>query len=255
MLVSKLCKRTLSYKRLSPSTRYGWQHAARHFENVDVADIDREFAIDHRCELLECDYAEGYIRTQLGYIGTMWNRGMEMGLLEWNPWQGLLKGLKRAKKRYPHKPFEHFSAFKNDPLFMAIWYHGFRVSEIANVLPTDFVLDVPTPYINIEHNKIRKCKNDYTQRHVPIHPSYLSFIKQFPYSDNPNAGDNFSRRLKKITGISAHGIRHSFITRMRQAGIEYSIAMAIVGHKPTGMTADYGDVLIEDMANQLRKLR
>ena len=41
---------------------------------------------------------------------------------------------------------------------------------------------------------------------------------------------------------------------MRQAGIEYSIAMALVGHKPSGMTADYGDVLIEDMANQLRKL-
>ena len=69
-----------------------------------------------------------------------------------------------------------------------------------------------------------------------------------------NAGDYFSRKLKKATGISAHGIRHSFITRMRQAGIEYSIAMAIVGHKPVGMTAGYGEVLIEDMAKQIAKI-
>ena len=42
---------------------------------------------------------------------------------------------------------------------------------------------------------------------------------------------------------------------MRQAGIEYSIAMAVVGHKPSGMTASYGDVLLEDMAKQLQRLR
>ena len=138
---------------------------------------------------------------------------------------------------------------------MAIWYHGFRVNEVACLLPEDIVTDVEIPYINIEHNHIRKVKNDYTQRHVPIHPSYLRFIDKFPFTTNNRAGDNFSRRLKKVTGISAHGIRHSFITRMRQAGIEYSIAMAIVGHKAQGMTASYGDVLLEDMAEQLQKLR
>ena len=137
---------------------------------------------------------------------------------------------------------------------MAIWYHGFRVSEAACLLPEDFVTDVEVPYINIEHNHIRRCKNDYTQRHVPIHPSYYQFIDKFTYSDNDRAGDNFSRRLKKATGIPAHGIRHSFITRMRQAGIEYSIAMAIVGHKASGMTASYGDVLLEDMAKQIKRV-
>jgi hypothetical protein len=42
---------------------------------------------------------------------------------------------------------------------------------------------------------------------------------------------------------------------MRQAGIEYSIAMGIVGHKPKGMTAEYGDVLIEDMARQIKLVK
>jgi hypothetical protein len=42
---------------------------------------------------------------------------------------------------------------------------------------------------------------------------------------------------------------------MRQAGVEYSIAMAIVGHKPQGMTASYGDVLTEDMASQIKLVK
>ena len=254
MLVSKLCKRTLSFKRLSDSTQYGWRHSAAEFIHEEVDKIDREFCIDHRCELLDIGYEEGYVRTRLGYLGSMWERGLEMGLVKWNPWRGMLKGLKKSTKKYPHKSFEHFKKFHEDPLFMAVNLHGFRISEIANITPDDFVLDAPVPYINIEHNHIRKCKNDYTQRQVPIHPKFERFIDKFNFSENPNAGDYFSRKLKKHTGISAHGIRHMFITRMRRAQVEYSIAMAIVGHKPIGMTASYGDVLIEDMANQIKNV-
>ena len=254
MLVSKLCDRTIDYKGLSPSTAYGWRHSIKSFASDEVSCIDRDFAFDHRCELNKQGYKPGYVRTRLGYLAAMWEVAYDRRWVDDNPWRGLLKGLDKGRKRYPHKIFQHFFAFHNDPLFMGIWYHGFRVNELACILPEDIVLDTEVPYINIEHNHIRKVKNDYTQRHVPIHPKYRRFLNQFPFSTNIRSGDNFSRRLKKATGISAHGIRHSFITRMRQAGIEYSIAMAIVGHKPTGMTASYGDVLIEDMAAQLKKL-
>ena len=56
---------------------------------------------------------------------------------------------------------------------MAVWLHGFRISEIACLLPEDFVTDAEQPYINIEHNHIRKCKNEYTQRQVPYTPCIL----------------------------------------------------------------------------------
>ena len=253
--VLQLCEATSSFTPLSKSTKYGWRHSIRGFEDHPVVSIDRPFGVMHRVELLQRGYKQGYIRTRLGYLASMWETGIEMELAQSNPWRGLLKKLTPSRKKYPQKNFQHYSAFHNDPLFMGIWYHGFRISELANIKPKDFVLDVEIPYINIEHNEIRKCKNDYTQRHVPIHPSYFRFIDQFDFSVNPRAGDNFSRRLKDHTGVSAHGIRHSFITRMRQAGIEYSIAMKIVGHKPVGMTASYGEVLIEDMAAQLRRLR
>jgi len=253
--VKDLYEETSSYNPLSVSTRYGWHHSIKGFEDCLVASIDHSFVRKHRTELIQQGYKQGYIRTRLGYLGSMWATGIDLRLVNENPWRGSLKKLTPSKKKYPQKIFQHFSAFHEDPLFMAIWYHGFRVNEAACLLPEDFVTDVEVPYINIEHNHIRRCKNDYTQRHVPIHPSYYRFIDKFTFSDNARAGDNFSRRLKKATGISAHGIRHSFITRMRQAGVEYSVAMAIVGHKATGMTASYGDVLLEDMDKQLQKLR
>jgi len=245
---------TSSYNPLSVSTRYGWRHAIKGFETVEAEEIDRKFVSKHRSELIQRGYKHGYIRTRLGYLGSMWQTAIDIQILQENPWRGSLKKLKPSSKKYPQKNFEAFSAFHEDPLFMGLWYHGCRVTELACIEPEDFVLDVPVPYINLEHNKIRSLKNDYTQRQVPMHPKFRKFVEKFPFTTNPKAGDYFSRKLKKHTGISAHGIRHSFITRMRQAGIEYSIAMAIVGHKPVGMTASYGDVLLEDMAKQIQKV-
>ena len=244
-----------SYNPLSVSTRYGWRHAIKGFETFEAEAIDHTFVTKHRGELIRRGYKQGYIRTRLGYLGSMWQTAIDIRLLTDNPWRGSLKKLTPSRKKYPQKNFEAFSAFHRDPLFMGLWYHGCRVTELACIKPEDFVLDVPVPYINLEHNNIRKMKNDYTQRQVPIHPKYFEFIEKFKFNTNPKAGDYFSRKLKKHTGISAHGIRHSFITRMRQAGIEYSIAMAIVGHKPVGMTAAYGEVLLEDMQKSIEVIQ
>ena len=42
---------------------------------------------------------------------------------------------------------------------------------------------------------------------------------------------------------------------MRRAGIEYSVAMAMVGHTPLGETASYGEIELEDLDRELQKLR
>ena len=64
-------------------------------------------------------------------------------------------------------------------MFRGLLHHGFRVSELAGILPEDIVLDAEVPYINIEHNHIRAVKNDYTQRHVPIQRSTVASLISF----------------------------------------------------------------------------
>ncbi len=257
--VQEMTDKVSRYKRFAPATLKGWKYAIRGFESMPVDKIDLDFVDDRRCALLYKDYKESYVRTQLGYCGTIWKWGMKRRLVESNPWRGSLEGLEAGKKDYPYLPLEHYSAcgLTSHPVFMALWYHGFRVSEITGITPDEMKVDADIPHFSIIDTTIRRVKNKPSRRIVPMHPLYLAgnFHLKHPFSDNPKSGDNFSRYMKHRCGHSAHGIRHNIATRMRKAGIEYSIAASILGHKPIGMTAHYGHILLEDKLEQLQKLR
>lgn len=254
LLISELTDIAADWKQIRPSTRRMWEITTREIGSLDAESFRRADAIRVSGSMRK-KYAAGTVRSRIGYLGSIWKVGMTMEVLKENVWTGLYEGLKKPSKKYEHKNFEHFSAFHSDPLFMGLWLHGFRVNELACLLPVDIVTDAEIPYFNIRHNPTRFCKNDTTQRQVPIHPAYSSFIEKFPFSTNPKAGDNFSRWMKRRCGHSAHGIRHNITTRMRKAGIEYSIAASILGHDADGMTSNYGHILLEDKYAQLQKLR
>ena len=255
LTVQELKDAVVAYKPVAEATQKGWSYGIRGFENQPVDSIDKRFVVMRRVHLNQQGYEPGYVRTLLGYCGTIWNWAKEMDLVETNPWEGSLKGLVKGEKSYPFLPFEHYACLHKEPLFMTMWYHGFRVNEIACLQPDEVVTDVPIPYLDIKPNAVRGVKNKPSIRKVPIHPACLTIVEHLPFSTNPKAGDYYSRHMKNKVGHSAHGIRHNITTRMRRAGIEYSIAAAILGHTASGMTAGYGHILLEDMASQLQKLR
>ena len=84
---------TSSYSPLSVSTRYGWRHAIKGFETVEAEEIDKKFVSKHRSELIQRGYKHGYIRTRLGYLGSMWQTAIDIQILQENPWRGSLKKL------------------------------------------------------------------------------------------------------------------------------------------------------------------
>ena len=255
LTVSKLRDFSAPYANICPSTYRMWEITARRIAEQPVEAITSSIADLYYRESLKI-WAQSTLKTRLGYLSSMWNIGIEKGVIPpFNPWSKMGSRLEYNLKKYAPKNFDAFSEFHDDPLFVGLWYHGFRVNELACLLPSDFVVDTDVPYINIEPNHIRGLKNQYSRRMVPIHPEFVPYVKHFEYTDNPRAGDNFSRKLKTATGTSAHGIRHMFISRMRKAGVEYSIAMAIVGHKCQGQTGDYGDIYLEDIQEELQKLR
>ena len=129
--VQELTDAVQAYKPIEPATKKGWSYGIRGFENKPVAEIDKKFVVMRRVELNRLGYKQGYVRTLLGYCGTIWSWAKEMDLVTDNPWEGSLKGLSKGKKSYPFLPFEHYKQLHNDPLFMCVWYHGFRANEIA----------------------------------------------------------------------------------------------------------------------------
>ena len=103
-------------------------------------------------------------------------------------------------------------------------YHGFRVNELACLKPEDIVLDHACPHFSITDNETRGIKNEPSRREV-IHQLYFKFIRDFPFSVDPRAGDYFSRYMKRRCGHSAHGIRHNIATRMRKAGLSTALLL------------------------------
>ena len=260
MNVQELLEAVAGYQPIAPATRKGWQYAIRGIEETPVDAIGKRFVVLRRTKLNTMGYKQSYVRTQLGYCGSIWQIAMEqMALVDENPWRGSLKGLDKGEKDYPYLPLSHYveAGLGNHPIFMGLWYHGFRVNELACISPEELILDHPVPHFKLKSTAIRGIKNRKSMREVPIHPLYLAggFLNDFRFTTNPKAGDNFSRWMKTRSGHSAPGIRHNIVTRMRQAGIEYSIAAAILGHDATGMTSKYGKILLEDKLDQLQKLR
>ena len=90
---------------------------------------------------------------------------------------------------------------------------------------------------------------------MPVHRLFLPYVNQLKTDNSEHPGKLWSLKLSKKTGHAAHALRHNFITRMRRAGVEYSVAMAMVGHTPFGETARYGSIELEDLDRELQKLR
>ena len=250
-------------RRLKPielGTYKLWLNAVEPIGELAVADIDNSQVIRYRMERLKPwgSWCPGTLKTRLGSLQSIWNVGIKANLVSENPWIGSGTDYKKSKRKYTQKSWNHFHEFHKDPMFRSIWFHGMRLGEIAGILPEEIILNEEIPYFDLKHNRIRKLKNEESVRQVPIHPACLPYVKQLKVHDlmsSYSPGDLWSRRLKRRTGYPAHSLRHSFINRMRQAGIEYSIAMRIVGHTPQGTTADYGDVFLKDMAAAIEKLR
>ena len=247
-------------KPIEPGTYKLWLNAVDPIGELAVADIDKAQVARYRMERLKPwgNWSPGTLKMRLASLQSIWNVAIGAELLEKNPWVGSGTDYKKSKRKYTQQSWNYFHEFHTDPMFLCIWYHGMRLGEIGGILPEEIILNEEIPYFDLKHNRIRKLKNEESVRQVPIHPACLSIVKHLPPHDTSSSyspGDMWSRRLKRRTGYPAHSLRHSFINRMRKAGIEYSIAMRLVGHTPQGTTADYGDVFLEDMAAAIEKLR
>jgi integrase len=253
-------------KPIEPGTYKLWLNAVDPIGELAVSDIDEAQVTRYRMERLKPwgSWCGGTLKMRLASLQSIWNVGIKAKLVDTNPWLGQGADYTKSKRKYTQQSWNYFHEFHKDPMFLCIWHHGMRLGEIGGILPEEIVLNEEIPYFDLKHNKIRKLKNEESVRQVPIHPACIPFVnalKVHSSSSSYSPGDMWSRKLKRRTGYPAHSLRHNFINRMRKAGVEYSIAMRLVGHTPQGTTADYGDVFLEDLeqavlkVGELQKLR
>lgn len=263
MNVLQLAERCRKIKpAITHSTWRCWLKSIKPIQDVDVSEIDIEFVwdyVDEQTELL----SEGTVKQRLGYLSGIWNRAIKRRLLTSNPWQRSGSDLKASRSAHPFREWDFYREYHDDPLFLLLWFHGFRLGEIAGIKQEDVLSDAVIPYFNLVHYETpgRRLKNDMSIRQVPIHPACLSMVRdlEFPLStDAYGPGRSWSQAFKNNLGLpareSAHSIRHNFESRMRATNPNPAVESRLLGHTFPNMTARYGTILPELMYEALCKI-
>ena len=267
MKVSQLLVNVREMQVIRDSTFKCWQKAAKPLADFDVNDIDRMTVTRYWKSQLKPigTLAPETLRRRLSLLTGIWNMALEDDLIDVpNYWTNASRKIKieneysKYGKEYEVRPFSYYGRYTTDPIFLAIWFHGFRIGEIAGLLPQDIRFDNQIPYFRIRNNSNRTIKPRAT-RDVPIHPEFYLYVDKLKtdYSQYPgkNWSQMFSERLNLPTGEAAHSLRHNFITRCRTAELQDSMISKLVGHKINGMTARYGTWTLADKLKAIRQVR
>lgn len=142
-------------------------------------------------------------------------------------------------------------------------FTGARLREVAQLVPSDIQCEDGIWYIDINADGENKSlKSPAAKRRVPIHSElmrlgflewvegcakqprlFMSFTHNTKEGYGRNLGRWFGTFLTKIgmkeDGLVFHSLRHTAITRMRQASIELSLVQEIVGHERDTVTDGY----------------
>ncbi len=150
---------------------------------------------------------------------------------------------------------------KKDPflIFATLYLTGARLAEITGLKCGDLFLEDNVPHIWIRPNDVRRLKNGWSERRIPVCPKTQKLLKEanqsvsdgnhlFPRYTKGRGADRASAWLMKVLRtqttdkrISIHSLRHNFRDRIRIHGIPLEQGRALEGHKfSEGEEANYG---------------
>ncbi|SIO26025.1 Phage integrase family protein [Rhodovulum sp. ES.010] len=143
-------------------------------------------------------------------------------------------------------------------------FTGARLREVAQLVPSDIRNEGGIWYIDINADGEKKSlKSPAAKRRVPVHSElirlgFLEWVEgsakqprlfmSFSHNDKEGYGRNLGRWFNntflpglkmKEDGLVFHSLRHTAITRMRQASVELSLVQEIVGHERDTVTDGY----------------
>ena len=127
---------------------------------------------------------------------------------------------------------------------------GCRPSELANIVPDNIRLDDDVPHIRIRSSAKRALKSAASVREIPLVGVSLEAMKCAPngFPHYRDRGYLLSQTLLKafknrdLMPTANHRIysfRHSFESRMLEAGLDFGLRCTLMGHR--NPRPEYGD--------------
>jgi integrase len=229
-------------------------------------DVTRRTAVALRDELqdrvVEGTMNGGSAQKEFQLLNAMWDRfhkslGIDAEDVPRSPFRGLGDGMARNddEKRKLEVPIDWIrdkilaqGAMKDvDPAIRDIVFTiietGCRQSEITDASPALIKLNEPIPYLEIsmvsDKEFAREIKNKQSKRKVPLVGVALDAMRRNPdgfpkYRGTGTFSGEANAALRKVgllpDGVTIGGLRHSFETRMSNAGVRMDDAGEMMGH-------------------------
>jgi integrase len=270
------------HKDLSISTIHLYNRAIHDIAssaNCTPAKLTRQQTVAWRDQLLD-KLAPKTALTRLNGAHTVYSYGLRNERLgeHRDPFDGLtVAGAKTAKSSRKEYSLDALQEIFRDPPSLdeipasagkhaALWipllalFTGARREELAGLL-IDEVGDIDgTLFLDFKDNKLRKLKNNASERKTPVHcelmrlgfQNYVSAVSAsgaeelFPgLVRSDGFGDWFIPHVKSRIGATGflqdlHSFRHTFKTAARNVPLSTEIHDAITGHTTPGVGSQYG---------------
>lgn len=228
--------------------------------DVDFRKVNGKESKAFRNHLVESNLAPKTINTVLGAVKSFYDFLCEEGIVKGNPL--IMKRLRVAEeKRQPDflteaetervlKGLAKFPRHVN-LAFRTMLAAGLRVSEAADLKPSDVILERGMVFLHVRHGKGDKERlAPVTNAEVARELLELAKERQGqPRLFGVTAGTLkvHAHNLKKATGVDfhAHRLRHTLATRLLAQGIPIDVVQKVLGHADISTTRRYAETMPE----------
>lgn len=135
---------------------------------------------------------------------------------------------------------------------LLILYTGIRRDELKRV-----VFNEDRTWITVQNGKTKKGKT--AERRIPVSPMLAPYVWKISDEELQTKNDYLSRTIPALTDgrHHLHELRHTFISRCRECGIESEVVSRWVGHSRENNTTDKVYIHFSDQfqLSEVKKLR
>ena len=264
MKVSELLPLVREFKDITDSTYKCWLKAARPINDCSTDELTPLFVTKYWKSQLQPNgsCSKATLARRLTLLSGIWALAFKKELIPegknyWYKSTSDLNYKPDQEDRYPHRHWDFYKKYHDDPIFLGLWYHGMRIGELCGLMPSEIVFSTQIPYFDIKNNSIRNVKPG-SKRQIPIHPSFYNVAACLETDTKSSPGkhwsDTFHTRLNLPTGEASHSIRHRFHSTLRSLEIPDALLDRIVGHRRKSMSDKYGIWTMEHKLKWISKI-
>jgi integrase/recombinase XerD len=237
-------------------------HALPFFGRRRLDEITKSLCVRFLGERLK-KAARSTVNRERGTIQAIFQRAVEDGLIDSNPWQGIEREQEEPRIRVLTLENESKLREKLSPRYQR-WLTfmlgtGLRAKEASAIRMRHVDFQKELIHVPASAAKMRKGRS------VPLFPSVAEAILTEDKESGrlwPVNTQEFRDRLERaskaarIPHLSPHDLRHTFATRYLQGGGDIYVLSKILGHSSVKMTeANYAHLVKEDLVERSRHVQ